>query len=275
MAQVTDEDVQIQKDAEAFSKQLDDYAAGKLRKDIPLTVGKTPYVLERLGAKQLPVVIDQGTIQKCTKDKHGLSLDDLKKITAQINDPIMVFDSASALERKGIQSQTTKNNDSFVVMTSITHKNKTVVVAIHLEKSAGRHIVNDVASVHPRSSDYHFVNWIEQGLLRYYHKGKARNWFMTRGLQLPKVRRTNPSSGNKILINADLVKSVSDTLYSAEETASQPKRLDADGLKQLVADLVAKFKGISVIERGGVVYIKVASGEARAPRGLKNAIYSR
>lgn len=178
---------------ESFSKQLDDLKDGKLHKRGILTVSFTPQVLTAIGAEQLPITMTQGTINKVTKGKHGLPISMLKKLPEQIADPIMVFDSAT-------------QPDSLVVMTEMKHDNKTVVAAIHLSKETARYKVNDVASVHPRESETHFINWIKKGLLRYMNKKKSREWSVTSGLQLPTVRGSIPGFKNKILFEYDLVK---------------------------------------------------------------------
>lgn len=52
----------------------------------------------------------------------------------------------------------------------------------------------------------HFLNWINDGLLRYMNREKTQQWFMTRGLQLPKVRGTTGSSNPNVLYESDFVK---------------------------------------------------------------------
>ena len=80
------------------------------------------------------------------------SLEDLKKIPVQLNDPIMVFESES-------HPQT-----SFVIMTEITDQDgDTVIVAIHLDKQVGRHVVNDIASIYGKDEDRWFQNQILKG----------------------------------------------------------------------------------------------------------------
>lgn len=183
----------IQTEAENFSRQLDDYATGKLRKDVPLTVGSTPYILERLGAKQLPIIIDQKIIRKILEEKHGIPVETVKQITNQLHDPVMVFDSATQA-------------NSLVVMTELQHEGKTIVAAIYLESEKAHHVVNEITTIHPRSNDHHFMNWIENGLLRYMNKKKSREWFLTRGVQFPKVETAIRDFKNKILFDYDLVK---------------------------------------------------------------------
>lgn len=254
-------------DASVFSEKLDDYRHGKIKARSIVTVGKTPYVLEKLGAQPLPLVITKETIDKVTTGKHGLSLDTLQELPAHLADPIMVFDSATQTE-------------SLVVMTELKQDGKTVVAAIHLSKEQGRNVVNDIASVHPRQSEFHFINWINQGLLRYMNKKKSRAWSVTSGLQLPTVRGSIPGSDKKILFDYDLVKREDDAMLSADDNRSTEAeeldsgfrrneieqqtagpKLDDPGLNEMVRDLATRLKGITIIERNGEVWIKTPSGD--------------
>ncbi|MCX5819737.1 MAG: hypothetical protein NT047_07485 [Deltaproteobacteria bacterium] len=229
----------IGRDSAAFADQLDDFAAGKLLNRLePITIGETPVVLEKLGAEQLPLVITQGTVEKATTGKHGVSIETLKQLPAHIADPIMVFDSATEA-------------DSLVVMTELKQDGKTIVAAIRLSKEVGRNVVNDIISVHPRNSEYHFINWINQGLLRYMNKSKSRAWSVTSGLQLPAVRGSKLGSTKKILFDHDLVKEK----YSTEQGNVPVPTL---------ADVQTIFKGQEVIQPGGQnspVYVKTQGGK--------------
>ena len=183
-------------DGDAFAAAIDDFVAGKLG-DAPIVVGKTPEVLQRLGAKDLPVVIDKSTLRKVLLDKHGIPVDAIKQLPEQLIDPVMVFDSATV-------------ENSLVIMTELQHEGKTIIAAIHLSRQSGRHVVNDIASIYGKDDDSWFKRQIDNGLLRYVNKEKSRRWFMTRGLQLPKVRGTSRDSKYTILFDTDIVKPTED-----------------------------------------------------------------
>ncbi|MDD5551260.1 MAG: hypothetical protein PHS34_08375, partial [Candidatus Omnitrophica bacterium] len=178
----------------SFSEQLDDIASGKItNRRQSIEISDTPFVLEKLGAEQLPIVVTHGTIEKATAGKHGISFETLKQLPEQLADPVMVFDSATEA-------------DSLVVMTELKQDGKTIVAAVQLSKGMGNNIVNDIVSVHPRSNEYHFINWINQGLLRYMNKNKSRAWSLASGLQLPRVSGSKLGFKNKILFDYDIVK---------------------------------------------------------------------
>lgn len=185
----------------SFASQLEKYVDGSMTASTPLSVGATPEVLRLLGADNLPVVINQKTVDKILHEKHGLSVDMLKHLPEQLAKPIMVFDSAT--EPGGL-----------VVMTELQHEGKTVVAAIHLNAGQQHHEVNRISSVYGKDSDGIFGKWIARGLLRYQDKEKSRRWFQSRGLQLPKEEANNGLARKNILTEDDLVK------YSKGESAT-------------------------------------------------------
>lgn len=215
---------------ERFGENVDLFLKGDLKPGSVITVSDTPEVLRRLGAEQLPIVIDQGTLRKVLSSKeeqggkHGISAELVKQIPKQLNDPIMVFDSST-------------QPNSMVVMTELQHQGRTVVVAIHLSKTLpNRNVVNDISSIHPRERDSHFTNWINQGLLRYVNEQKSREWFMTVGLQLPVARGTMRDFINTVLTEKDLVK---------PETSPEndPDLLFSLSAKDLIDKAQAKLQG--------------------------------
>ncbi|MEN6464183.1 MAG: LPD1 domain-containing protein, partial [Syntrophaceae bacterium] len=254
----------VKEDAD-FSRQVDDFVAGKILPGHVLTVSSTPAVLEMLKAEQLPIIITYGNMEKMIDRKHGLDPELMKQLPAQLADPVMVFESAT-------------QPDSLVVMTELKKEGKTVVAAIRLSRTVSHHEVNEVVSIHPRESDAHFFNWINQGLLLYQEKQKSREWFLSRGLQSPKeetairgfkdrrrlmtaglqlplVRGAAQSSGRKILFKHDLVKWVNER---GEKLSIQGGEFQQPTL----ADVQEIFKGQDVKQtQDGTFLIKTRGGE--------------
>ena len=139
-------------------------------------LGKTPVILKKLGAKDLPVIMLQEVVVKMTGGKHNISSDEIKKIPEQLNNPIMVFDSA-----------TVKN--AFVLVTELSNKSgDPVVIALHINRKQDRLSVNRVASVYGKDNIAHFIETqVELGNLKYFDKEKCQQWSTSRGLQLPKL----------------------------------------------------------------------------------------
>ncbi|QDR80243.1 glucosaminidase domain-containing protein [Sporomusa termitida] len=159
----------------SFAKQLDQWAAGSLHPRAMLTLGKTPDVLIKVGAKQLPIEISQKVVAKIVNTKgtdggkHGLAMDVLKQLPENLDNPVMVFKSA-----------TTEN--AVVVLTEMVDKNgDNVIAAIHLERQHGRNVVNAMASVYGKENTTNFVQkQIEAGRLLYPNKKISHDWLRSR-----------------------------------------------------------------------------------------------
>lgn len=173
----------------AFEKQLDNWKDGLGKKygnynGTYFNLGTTPSVLVKHGAKQVPVIMYEDCLVKITGGKHSISLDEIKKLPEQLNDPILLFKGSVP--------------DSFVALTEMeTKAGHDVVVAIHINRRMGRTVINKIASLHSRSNDYgvnlienYVNNQIRLGNLLDASTKKAPMWFTSRGLQLPKLVQT-------------------------------------------------------------------------------------
>lgn len=193
---------QVQRDAEEWGRQVDGYmpgVKGRAGKDTTLlTVCRTPDVLQKLGAVDLPMTMTRDNLTKILSDKqdHALPKDLVKQLPQAVAEPIMVFESATQA-------------DAFVVLTELRHEGRSVMVAVHLDTERQHIRVNDIASAYKRGNEGWYVRQIEEGRLLYQDKKKSLAWARTARLQLPLVRKL-PSrlSGNKILTEADVVKPI-------------------------------------------------------------------
>lgn len=200
---------QVRKDAEAWGKQLDEFLSGSNMRSL-LRVSQTPDVLQRLGAKELPMTITGNNLGKIMSDKedHGIPDELLRKLPEALAEPIMIFESAT-------------RSDSFVVLTELKHEGRSVMVAVAMDQEKQNIRVNDIASAYKRKNESWYVKQIEEGRLLYQDKKKSLAWARTNRLQLPKVRKL-PSrlSGNRILTEADVVKPIA-RAGNAETLASK------------------------------------------------------
>ncbi|WP_027186073.1 hypothetical protein [Desulfovibrio inopinatus] len=181
----------VQRAIDDFARQLDQYFDGKFNKRRHFTLGPTPIILKRLGVPNLPFTMRPGVIPKATQDKHFVRPESFYSLIQNLHDPIMVFESKDGL-------------GNLVVMTEvIDEKGKTVMAAVHVNASMQHHAVNNIASFYGKTNENTFLNWINQGLLRYQNKQKSLAWSQSRELQLPKegTKRGN----KKILTEADFV----------------------------------------------------------------------
>ena len=193
---MTDELFAVNKEvADNFSNQVDKWLGGNMKSDEYFQLGKTPVVLQKLGAEELTVVMSKDVMAKITGLKHDISTDEIKNIPQAISDPIMVFKSATV-------------NNAFVVLTELKDKHgDDVVAAIHMNKKQRHIFVNRISSVYGKRNAAHFVeNQFRIGNVKYMDKIKSQNWSQSRGLQLPKLADTNPDN-NIILYKNDIVNS--------------------------------------------------------------------
>lgn len=130
----------IETAARRMAKFVDAFVAGQVKDQDTQIIGDTPTVLQGLGAHDLPLQIDGQTVKKILggKHRHLMTADMLKGAAQYIYDPLMVFNSPG---QNGGQGK--------LVITEIPDRlGAPVVVAIHLDKLAGRLVINDIASVY-------------------------------------------------------------------------------------------------------------------------------
>ncbi len=172
---------------------LVDRALESLDEKVQVPIGETPAVLQALGARPLAMTMAAGTIRKDVNAlKHGVPVGMLKQLPTALADPLMVFGSS-------------RGGNALVVMTQLEYNGKTLVAAVHLDQRAGAYEINRVASAYGKDDNAAFGRWMEEGRLRYWDKDKSRDWFLTRGLQLPTVY-SQSGYGKTILTKADVFK---------------------------------------------------------------------
>lgn len=207
-------------------------------------VGETPAVFELLGEKKLPVQLRSGVVLKALGGKHELSADQLKQALAQLNDPVMVFDSNT--EAGAMVALTEVRDDA----------GRAVVVALHFEQQAGHHVLHDIATVHGRNSDQHMVHWIRQGLLAYRNKKTSRSWLQSVPLQLRWEGVRNDQRG-RVYTESDLrATGAGYRLTYGAAKAMPPFRVKALGQKL----------------RGAGLPVEVVVSEAQLPAELQEQI---
>ena len=172
----------------AWKKTVEDYYLAPNRRE-PLNIGRVPPVLRIVGVSDAPMVMPPSVIQKVTVKKHTLTREMVEQIPSALRDPIFVFNSATA-------------PDSVTVLTDIRHEGRNVIAAIHMDRPSPRALANIVVSLHERPASQ-IEKWIKDGLILYANQGKARAYFRSARLQLP---REGSKAGNLSLrTEADVV----------------------------------------------------------------------
>jgi len=182
----------IKEEVQRWANTLDNWAKGKDENPgRPLVVGRTPEILQKLGAKDLDLYIPRDKLSRI-QEKHNLPLDILKRLPELINDPLAVLDSATQA-------------DALVVVAAVEVDGKPLVIPIHLDTEKGGLTLHKVASVHKRDGGWGWVKGqILQGRLRFYSKRKAASGKLSARLQLPQAFAAYGKS--KILTDKDIVK---------------------------------------------------------------------
>lgn len=177
---------------EAQGKVIDDTLSG-VSKDKPVLFPSTPKVFTALGVKDTPVVLPPSVIWKAV-DKHHLTPAEIKGAVDALSNPVMVFDSASSSNR-------------LVALVDVAGSQKPIVVALHHNEKVGRTEISRIASIHAKESGGSILNWMTQGLTRYFNKWKAGAWVRSRGLQLPKDGSPRNRQGLRVLQHRDIFNS--------------------------------------------------------------------
>lgn len=179
-AKNTDETIRLSLNESAdsdFVKAVDKIAQGKRgRNDRFLNMGTTPPVLKMIGLKEVKVAMRESVIDKILFE-HSVSVDDLKRIPAQINNPIAVMRS----------NPSSTNPNGLVVLTELNEivngKEKPIIAALQLKKSGDQLEVINIASVYGRDLDTQIGNDLSRAI--YWNKTKGYQFARTVGLQLP------------------------------------------------------------------------------------------
>ena len=209
----------IKKATAEFSNQIDKWQRGEMKSSEHFDLGRTPVVLQNIGADNLPVIMTQKVMDKITGGKHDIDLTEIKKLPENISEPVMVFKSA-----------TTPN--AYVILTEMTDKNgDSIITAMHLNRYQDRININRIASVYGKENIGNFVNkQTDAGNLIYADKNKSQQWSTSRGLRLPKLVQSitdnnNISQKSDVVNSNNMQKSEKYSLSrpTFEKTDSKPK----------------------------------------------------
>lgn len=169
------ENEQIEK---RYAQAVDDIYAGRPSPSHVVPLGHTSGVLEFLGAQQQPMVIAPDVVVKA-REKHGFSAEDVKKLPAELRDPIMVFQSG-------------KDAKSLVALTDLRSGRKPEGIAVvNLDRAEGRYSVNRIASLGARDTA-NIKSWLDEGLLRYADRDRATDWLRRGGIDGPAGGSASP-----------------------------------------------------------------------------------
>ncbi|WP_244464654.1 LPD38 domain-containing protein [Aeromonas piscicola] len=162
-------------ESDRYRQQLKKAMSSPKSGEIVIEIGRTPPVLQRVGAPDLPLRITRDIVRKATNGvKHDVPMSVIESMSELLHDPIAVFDSKTELGAKTI------------LVDAVDVSGRPVITAIHLNAKAGRVEINRIASVYGKDSGSSaMMRWVDDGLLRYARE-KQNPLGTTQGLQLPK-----------------------------------------------------------------------------------------
>lgn len=187
-------------DAARFKNELQDYIDGKLDNRHVFKLGTTPEVMRLVGAKNLPLELSASVL--ATKEaKHNLNIESLKKLPAELADPIAIFQSAQI-------------PNGLLVITEIPDiDGKKIAVAVHLDKTRNRNLINDIRSIHGRS-DFNMQTQVDMGLLRYINtKRRPHSLRLNRVAPVSGSANKTFNAGN-IFTESDLSQAEKDNIFN-------------------------------------------------------------
>jgi hypothetical protein len=190
--------LRLAKDMATWKREVQRFAAGKLKHGKWMIAGKTPDVLQKVGVGDYPMVMRSHTAAKVMKGKPGKHsipqaiLEDLPRLIAE---PVAVFDSET-------------EPGSYLVLTEAWYGKGPVVAAVHPERQRQEIVVNILASFYSKDSNpaKFFDRQVKEGRLRYTDAKKARQMQGCDRLQLPKRMHSPSLSRDRILTPDDIVK---------------------------------------------------------------------
>ncbi len=160
-----------------FNRELQQQIDGTLKKGHVYQLGRPGEILISAGVPDLPIEMAASRLNhKSNQENHPFDLSEVKDLPNAIQNPMAVFRSATHI-------------GSFVIMTEIEHKGKNFVVAIETNRRKGKIEINDIRSVHYRTSNAHMANWIKEGLLEYVDKEKMPVWLSKQRYNSAEVRK--------------------------------------------------------------------------------------
>ena len=162
-----------------YAEQIEAYYNRTLPAYELIKFGRTPEFMQRYGAPNLPLVMQQSTLTKCvrkvtgSRSAHELSRDIIERLPEQISYPIFLIKDESRNSIALISDTRDKNDNN-------------ILIAIRLNERRQNIQVNEIKSVYGKTSlrEYLFKN-IESKQLHIIDNKTAEKLSRVLGLQLP------------------------------------------------------------------------------------------
>lgn len=165
---------------ESYQEQLEKFYENRLPSSDAIWLGKTPAILQKVGAKERPLVIKQSTLRKCIREPRGsrsahqINRNIIEKLPELINEPIIVVDDI-------------KRNSLALICDCMDNYQNNVLVAIKINEVLYGNGVNEIKSIHGKEHLVEYLQKFHNNQIHIVDKEKAKLLSLTRGLQLPKA----------------------------------------------------------------------------------------
>jgi len=173
-----------------FNEQLQLQIEGKLKAGHIYQLGNPSDVLISAGIPDSPIEMASRRLgDKSLQENHPFDLYELTDLVLYIQDPLVVFRSAT-------------HYGSYVLLTELLHESKNFVLAIETNRAHGKLIVNSVRSVHYKDNPINIINWINENLADYIRPDFEEKWFIQIKNELLSKPQSNSVDVRKQLISA-------------------------------------------------------------------------
>ena len=208
-----------------FSEQVDKALNGEWNQYNALYVGETSPLMEKLGLKQLPVLMTSKHLRDIVAEKrsgntryHGLTVDQVKSLGGILSDPAMVLDSA-------------QRNDAIVFVSDQTDADGQPIVAVIRPNGSGvyemtRQPANFLLSMYGRENFDKFIeSAARDGRILYVNKIKSQALLGDQGVQFA-TGLSNAGSDGIVHQSSNAVNT--ETLKLPTKTGGERYSVDSD-----------------------------------------------
>jgi hypothetical protein len=147
-----------------FNEELFKQIDGLLPKYHTYQLGMPAEVLQSVQIPDLPIELRASRLSdKAMQKEHPFDLREIMDLPIAVQNPLAIFRSVTHLE-------------SYVIMTELEHDGRNYIIALEINKSFEKMKINSIRSIHYRKSNFHIINWINEGLMEYVDKKRMTKW---------------------------------------------------------------------------------------------------
>lgn len=222
----------------------------------PVAIGDTTAAMQAAGIPAGELRTSPVILTKALFD-HGVTKPVLKQIPDLLENPVMVFSSASV-------------DGSYVVVTSEMVRGQPLIVAVSPEETRGGVAFNFVPSLYPKDDLGALQRWMNSGLLRYIDQKQSPSWFGSTRLQLPGEYRTARGLQKaSVATEADVVKNGGDASPAGPEI-QQSREMSPELARMLMA--MGRPAGMATKDSVRAAVSELVNGVGLLPNGLGRVV---